>query len=487
VLFNSKVFVVYLAIVLLTYYRLGKEPKLWFLLVMSYVFYGFWNPWLCILIFLSTVVDYVCALQIEASGDNLLRRRAWLGVSLAMNLGALGFFKYYNFFVESAAEGLTLIGLPTASDDFTLSILLPVGISFYTFQTLSYTIEVYKGKFKADSNFRDFALFVSFFPQLVAGPVERATHLLPQYKHEIYITRRQVMEGVFLILLGYVKKVIIGDRLAMWIDPYFATPQDSAAVALMSVLLFTTDIYVDFSAYSDIAIGLGRLLGYDIRPNFNLPFVVPSIPERWRRWHMSMGSWFRDYIYFPLGGNRHGYWRTQFNLMAVMFLSGLWHGASYNFVVWGLLNGGTMVGHRMTSPLWTGMRNLAARNVVTRWIYYYMACTSTMLMISLINIFFRSDTWEVAQSYVAAIFLNNPLDLVWYFVNIAEGGHLPSRYAEGFVFMALIILVHEWERWGGLKGKILERPVVWAGACVGMFLAVMIWGIKGPEFIYFQF
>ncbi|MFK7930431.1 MAG: MBOAT family protein [Myxococcota bacterium] len=487
-LFNSKVFVAFLAIVLLVYYQLGKEGKLWFLLGMSYIFYGFWNPWLCLLIFGSTVIDYVCALMIERSGERKRARNAWLGVSLAANLGALFFFKYTNFFVGSFVDSANLMGLNLAHDDFTLNILLPVGISFYTFQTLSYTIEVWRGKFAADRNFRDFALFVSFFPQLVAGPVERATHLLPQYKRIVKVSAEQVQEGVFLILLGFVKKVVIGDRLALWIDPYFATEVESAPVALMSILLFTTNIYVDFSAYSDIAIGLGRLLGYDIRSNFNLPFVVPSIPERWRRWHISMGHWFRDYIYFPLGGNRKGPVRTQVNIMAVMFLSGLWHGASYNFVVWGLLNGLTMVGHKLTEPVWTLFKGVTGRHPVTKWAYYYLACANTMLMISLINIFFRSDTWPVAWSYVTSIFWRNPVEIPLYYWDIAWGvAKMPKHYPEGFAFMALVIAAHEWERWGGLKTLILKRPVLWGGSCVAMLAYVLLFGIEGPEFIYFQF
>lgn len=485
-LFNSKVFVVFLAIVLLAYYPLGREARLWLLLVMSYLFYGFVDPWLCLLILASTAVDYGCALAIDAARTQR-GRNLWLGVSLAANLGALFTFKYTNFFLASFVAAANAVGFALQPDDFTLSILLPVGISFYTFQTLSYTIEVWRGNFKADRNFRDFALFVAFFPQLVAGPVERATHLLPQYKHEVRITVAQVRDGVFLILLGFVKKVVIGDRLALWIDGYFDSPVDHPAVALMSLLLFTTNIYVDFSAYSDIAIGLGRLLGYDIRSNFNLPFVVPSIPERWRRWHISMGHWFRDYLYFPLGGNRHGAVRTQINILIVMFLSGLWHGASYNFVVWGLLNGLAMVGHKVTEPLWDALKGITGRHPVTRWVYYYLACANTMVLISLINIFFRSDTWEVAQSYVTAIFLNNPVQIPQYLARAAAGGPFPDGYADGFAYMGLVIVVHELQRWGGIKEGLLARPWAWGAACVAMFVVVMLYGIKGPEFIYYQF
>jgi alginate O-acetyltransferase complex protein AlgI len=487
-LFNSKVFVAFLAIVLVVYYQLGHQARLWFLLGMSYVFYGFWNPWLCLLILGSTVIDYVCALRIQAAGERTRLRNAWLGVSLAANLGALFFFKYTNFFIASFVDSANLLGLPLQHDDFTLSIVLPVGISFYTFQTLSYTIEVWRGNFKADRNFRDFALFVSFFPQLVAGPVERATHLLPQYKQPVRIRVDQVREGVFLILLGFVKKSVIGDRLALWIDPYFSERVHSGPVALMSILLFTTNIYVDFSAYSDIAIGLGRLLGYDIRSNFNLPFVVPSIPERWRRWHISMGHWFRDYIYFPLGGNRISFARTQLNILAVMFLSGLWHGASYNFVVWGLLNGLTMVGHRLTRPVWRWLRETTGRNPITRWGYYYLACANTMVMISLINIFFRSDTWDVSFSYVNSLFVRHAWHWIEYTARVVEDpNRLPDHYPEGFGYMAIVIVVHEWERWGGLKQAILARPVVWALCCAAMLTYVLLFGIQGPEFIYFQF
>jgi D-alanyl-lipoteichoic acid acyltransferase DltB (MBOAT superfamily) len=482
-LFNSKVFVVFMIVVLAVYYRLGHKGKLWFLLVMSYIFYGFWNPWLCGLIFLSTLVDYTCALRIDAA-PTLRMRRAWLGVSLAMNLGALAFFKYYNFFLDSLEFNLQFIGVPIDLHAAHLDLILPVGISFYTFQTLSYTIEVYRGNFKSDANFRDFALFVAFFPQLVAGPVERATHLLPQYKLPFKLTRPAVMEGVFLIGLGFVKKVVIGDRLGRWVEWNFAHTVDSGPVAVMSVLLFTLQIYVDFSAYSDIAIGLGRLLGYDIRPNFNLPFVVPSIPERWRRWHISMGHWFRDYIYFPLGGNRKGAVRTQANIMAVMFLSGLWHGASYNFVIWGVLNGLTMVGHRLLQPVLRPISNLMGRTRPTKLAYFYLCCVNTMFMISFINIFFRSDTWPIAKSYVTSIFLTNP----WQFARwVSAGLPSPEHYTDGFLFLLLVFAVHEAQRWFDLRKVILDRTWLWATTCTAMFFYVMLYGIKGPEFIYFQF
>ena len=482
-LFNTKVFVVFLLVVLGVYYRLGREAKLWFLLVMSYIFYGFWSPWLCCLILMSTVVDYLCALKIDASTTQRERKR-WLFVSLGVNLGALAFFKYTNFFMASLAGSLMWAGLDIDLARWHLNILLPVGISFYTFQTLSYTIEVYRGNFKSDANLRDFALCVAFFPQLVAGPVERATHLLPQYKRPFTLTRAAVYEGVFLILLGFTKKVVIGDRLGRWVEPHFAAPVEWGPTAVMSLLLFTTQIYVDFSAYSDIAIGLGRLLGYNIRENFNLPFVVPSIPERWRRWHISMSHWFRDYIYFPLGGSRKGRARTLLNIMAVMFLSGLWHGASNNFVVWGILNGLAMVGHRLLLPILRPISRFFGRHPVLKWAYFYVCCWNTMLMISFINIFFRSDTWEVAKSYVFQIFGRS----AWQFVRWGKMGFpMSEEFDKGLLLMLVVFLAHESQRWFQVKERILARPKVWAGVCGSLFVYILLYGIKGPEFIYYQF
>ena len=482
-LFNSKVFVVFLLVVLGVYYRLGRESKLWFLLGMSYVFYGFWNPWLCGLILMSTLVDYFCALKIDKS-TSPRARKGWLGVSLAVNLGALAFFKYYNFFLDSLSFSFMAAGMPIDLERWHLQLILPVGISFYTFQTLSYTIEVYRGNFKSDPNLRDFALFVAFFPQLVAGPVERATHLLPQYKKKFQLTKAAVYEGVYLILLGFMKKVVIGDRLGRWIEPQFADPAQWGPTAVVSLLLFTTQIYVDFSAYSDIAIGLGKLLGYDIRSNFNLPFVVPSIPERWRRWHISMSHWFRDYIYFPLGGSRLGKARTLLNIMIVMFLSGLWHGASYNFVIWGLLNGLAMAGHRVLLPVLRPVSTFFDRGPVWKQAYFYFCCWNTMLMISFINIFFRSDTWEVAKSYVSQIFLRSS----WQYVRWAKKGFpMPDHYEDGLMLMGIVFLAHEAQRWFQVKERILARPTVWSGVCASMFLYILLYGIKGPEFIYFQF
>ena len=521
-LFNSKVFVAFLAVVLGVYYWLPDRAKIWFLLFMSYVFYGFWDPALCSLIFISTVVDYWCGRNIgavpipgvrtrpradPAFGDlggaaleaydrlpqdqwtqqdwhNHRRRKRWLSLSLATNLGILGFFKYFDFFVQSLVASMGLVGLDVDPDRYMLHLLLPVGISFYTFQTMAYTIDIFRGQIQPEHGFVRFALYVSFFPQLVAGPVERAPHLLPQFSRPFRVSPKMVREGVFLILLGFIKKTVVADRIARAIEPWYLEHAENGAEAAMAMLLFTTQIYVDFSSYSDIAIGLGLLLGYNIRANFNLPFVVPSIPERWRRWHISMSHWFRDYIFIPLGGSRHGTVRTQLNIMIVMFLSGLWHGASNNFVVWGLGNGLTMVGHRvLLRPLRFVSKRMEKR-WLTRWGYYYLCCWVTFCMISTINIFFRCPDWPTAKSFVHAIFLSGVSDYTAALGNLSE---FPIPLGDASIWIIATFFVHELQRWGQIKEWILGRSWRWAVASAFMFWIVVSFGIAGPQFIYYQF
>lgn len=482
-LFNTKVFAVFLLIVVPVYYALRDEPKKNWLLLVSFVFYGFWDPRLCLLVGAAIGLGWVAALGTDRANGDPRWRTLWLVIGVGGNLGALLFFKYWNFGVRSAIFWAGALGVPVDLSSLAVQVILPVGISFYTFQILSYNIDVHWGRLPAERSLRDFALYVMFFPQLVAGPVERATHLLPQYKLPFSLTVAQVYEGVFLVLLGFVKKVVVADRLAAWIAPQFRVEVHEPAIAWTSVLLFTLNIYTDFSAYADIAIGLGRLLGYDIRPNFNLAWIVPSISERWRRWHISMGHWFRDYVFVPLGGSRHGEARANLNILVVMFLSGLWHGASYNFVVWGVLNGLSMVGNRLAQPILGPIRDRAERRAVTRWAWFYLCSAVTMLLISSINIFFRSDTWPVAKSYVRAMFWTNPLR----FFTFVDRYGLPDGYVAGFVLFALVTVAHEAERHWQIQARILASRPAWVATCVAMFLTILIFGVKGGQFIYYQF
>ena len=486
-LFNSKIFIVFLIVVLSVYYFLNDRHKIWFLLLMSYVFYGFWDPTLCTLIMLSTVVDYCCGRQLGrlSLDDRKTVGKPWLWLSLAVNLGLLGFFKYYDFFVEELVIAGNWMGLGLDADRYILDLVLPVGISFYTFQTMAYTIDLYRGDIKEpERDFGRFALYVAFFPQLVAGPVERAPHLLPQFSRPFRMSRDMVKEGVFMILLGFVKKVVIADRLARAIEPFYLEHATSTIDAAVAMLLFTCQIYVDFSSYSDIAIGLGLLLGYNIRSNFNLPFVVPSIPERWRRWHISMSHWFRDYIFIPLGGSRKGTVRTQVNIMLVMFLSGLWHGASNNFVVWGLLNGSTMVGHKLLIKPLRFVSTRMERFTITRLGYYYLCCWVTFCMIASINIFFRCPDWETAKSFVDAIFNSG---LSPYIKFMKDPDRLNWRLYEAFGWVWVVFAAHEAQRYLDLRTKILSSWRIWSVVCAGFFWWIVNFGITGPEFIYYQF
>jgi len=305
------------------------------LLVASYYFYAYWDVRFLGLLILSTLWDYVIG-RLLSSIDLKPIRRVLLGASLLGNLGVLGFFKYYNFFIDSAQSLLGSWGLQGGS----LEIILPIGISFYTFQTLSYTIDVYRGTLAPCRRLLDFSLYVAFFPQLVAGPIVRASEFLPQLDRMLRPRPMQFYSGLAQLLRGFVKKVLIADHLATLVDPVFATPEHFAwSTVVLAVLAYAGQIYGDFSGYSDIAIGSARLLGFELPENFQHPYLARSPAEFWHRWHITLSSWLRDYLYIPLGGSRAGRWRTYQNLMITMTLGGLWHGASWNFVFWGIWHG----------------------------------------------------------------------------------------------------------------------------------------------------
>jgi len=308
------------------------------LLVASWVFYAAWNVKYLGLILFSTVLDYVIGAEIYRS-HNSRNRKILLTASLVGNLGILAVFKYYGFFVENMSALLQLFGLHPSVPS--LRVILPVGISFYTFQSMSYTIDIYRGQLEPRKSLMEFALFVAFFPQLVAGPIVRAREFLPQLDREPGATERQTGTGIYLILKGLIKKVLIGDILAVYlVDPVFANPAGYGAFAIAAAIYgFKAQIYNDFSGYTDVAIGTGRLLGYDFPVNFRSPYKAPTIIDYWRRWHITMSSWFRDYVFFPLGGSKGGLARTCVNTLITFALVGLWHGAAWTFVLWGCYHG----------------------------------------------------------------------------------------------------------------------------------------------------
>ncbi|MFM1872774.1 MAG: hypothetical protein RL398_2196 [Planctomycetota bacterium] len=365
--------------------------KLW-LLGASLYFYGCWDWRFLLLIVGAASLDWFVAGRMQKAREAGTALKPWLLVSLAYNLGTLGFFKYFGFFVDSAVTFFGWLGLPMSAP--ALQIVLPVGISFFTFQTMSYTIDVYRGVLKPTTRYLDFVLYVSFFPQLVAGPIVRAIDFLPQLATQRRFADVDVHRALGQFLSGFIKKAVVADMIARPSDEVFAAPADfSAASIWIAVVCYSIQIYCDFSGYSDMAIGTARLLGYELRDNFRFPYLATSITDFWRRWHMSLSSWLRDYLYISLGGNRGGRWFTHRNLMLTMLLGGLWHGAGWNFVIWGAIHGMALVGHKE----WVRRVGEGKLPIVCR--------LATIYLVMLAWIFFRAtsfeDAWTMAKAFVS--------------------------------------------------------------------------------------
>ncbi len=397
-LFNSFIFFIFLGVVLPIFYALpSKKAKNFFLLISSYFFYGYWDYRFILLLLFSTIVDYYVGRKMFLE-KNAASRKKLLYVSLLANLGSLAVFKYFNFFIDSFQDLSANLGWHL--DFLHLNILLPVGISFYTFQTLSYTIDIYRKRLEPTNNFIDFALFVSFFPQLVAGPIERASKLLPQLSEKLTPSKTQIKQGIVLIVTGLFRKVLIGDTTGRYVDHIFGDIGNYKSPELIAALiLFSIQIYADFSGYSKIARGTSKLLGVELMKNFEQPYLSRNITEFWRRWHISLSSWLRDYLYISLGGNRHGIVKTYGNLMTTMLLGGLWHGASWNFVIWGGLHGLYLSIHKMflkgRKPTKENIKKLNF-NVVANIILTYILVLFTWL-------FFRSTSWSNTKLYFQKI------------------------------------------------------------------------------------
>ena len=472
--FNSVEFLIFLPVVLGVYYILSRRAQNAWLVLASYFFYGWWDWRFCGLLALSTVIDFTCALRINTSSDSRVRRR-WLLLSLCANLGILGFFKYFNFFVDSAAALLSAVGLQPHLP--VLRVLLPVGISFYTFQTMSYTIDVYRRQLAPTRSFLDFALFVSFFPQLVAGPIERAGNLLRQFAAPRAVTRPMVESGCFLILAGFFRKLVIADGVAPLVDTVFAAPATADWLSLAcGAAAFALQIYGDFAGYSDIARGVARLLGFELMVNFRQPYLSRSVTEFWRRWHISLSTWLRDYLYIPLGGNRHGTAATYRNLMLTMLLGGLWHGARWNFVVWGGLHGLFLAVHKFF--LTRAHRKIAAESRAFS-LPGLLATAATFALVSFAWIFFRAPTFADAASCVAGLAtLRGGLSaLPW------------GLLAKLAVFAALTAVLDLPAYRRDSQEALLDWPWPLRGATyAAMFLlVVLLRPLNDVPFIYFQF
>ena len=350
-LFNSLQFAAFLPLVLAIYYSLSHTRQNTFLLIASCFFYACWDWRFLVPLLFSTCIDYHCAARMQAlaaAGEPHHKARKYLALSVSTNIGLLAFFKYFNFFAASLQDLLHVVHLDANLGTF--RVILPVGISFYTFQALSYTVDVYRGELHSTRNFRDFLLAVLYFPHLVAGPIQRANSLLPQVTAPRVITEAKLRDGLHLIFWGFFKKVFIADNLAPIVSQAFSAPSPAGFDTLLGIYAFAFQIYCDFSGYTDIARGVAKIMGFELMLNFNLPYLATSPADFWSRWHISLSSWLRDYLYIPLGGNRGGTYKTCRNLMLTMAIGGLWHGAAWNFVLWGFYHGSLLILHRLTAP-----------------------------------------------------------------------------------------------------------------------------------------
>ena len=400
-IFNSAEFLVFYPLVLLFYFVLPKKLKWPLLLAASYFFYMIWNPPLIFLILFTTAVSYVSAIIIEKT-ENKARKKFWLAMTLITSLGVLFFFKYFNFLADSAISVWNFFG--GNADDLVLKLILPVGISFYTFQTLSYVIDVYRGDIKAERHFGWYALFVSFFPQLVAGPIERPDNLLPQLKADHKLEASNAFAGIQKMAVGFFKKIVVADLIAEFVNSVYNSPESATGLGIViASVLFSVQIYCDFSGYTDIAIGCARVMGIRLMQNFNRPYQARSIKEFWARWHISLSTWFRDYLYIPLGGNRCSKARHFFNIFVVFFVSGLWHGASWTFVVWGVLHGVyQIVGALTKKPRERIYKALKIKTESLAFVLWQRFWTFVLVCFSWI--FFRANSFSDALLLIQRLF-----------------------------------------------------------------------------------
>lgn len=476
-LFNSMAYAIFLPIVFVLYWIVPHRFRWPLLLIASYYFYMSWNPKYVILIFLTTIVSYFAALIVEKT-DNVETKRLVLGIALLICLGILFVFKYYNFCFESLARVLALISIPFHPT--TLKLILPVGISFYTFQTLSYVIDVYKGDVKAEKNFSAYATFVSFFPQLVAGPIERTKNLLPQIRAEHTFDYDQAILGAKLMVIGYYKKLVIADVVGKYVDLVYSDVHSYSGFDLaLIIFFFTMQIYCDFSGYSDIAIGTAKLLGINLMTNFRSPYFSASVKEFWSRWHISLSTWFRDYVYIPLGGNRCCIIRHYFNLMVTFLLSGLWHGASWNYVFWGAIHGVAQV-----------IENVCQAFIKPRKDKKLGHCISVFAVFLFCNIawvFFRADSVSEGFYVISHAFSG--------LTNVSQYFRSELNLDAGSLMLVLgtiaILAVFDYFNYNDKAIMMIQKwkkPLQWI-LYVFIGLLIVFLSEKGvaAEFVYFQF
>ena len=479
-LFNSLDFLYFFPVVVAIYYFMPHGYRWALLLVASYYFYMSWKAEYAVLIAVSTLIDYGVARQMSRTTEQS-RRKKWLLLSLVSNLGILFGFKYFNFFSDSFTAALNQFNIFYNVPTFDL--LLPVGISFYTFQSMSYSVDVYRGDKEAERHLGIFALYVAFFPQLVAGPIERSTRLLPQFYQKHVFDYDNVTNGLKLMAWGFFKKLVIADRLAIAVDSVYSNPTESTGLSLiMATYFFAIQLYCDFSGYSDIAIGAARVLGFDLMKNFRQPYFARTVKDFWSRWHISLSSWFRDYLYIPLGGNRMGKRRWYFNLMVVFLLSGLWHGANWTYLAWGGLHGFYLIFGIWTDKL---RKQIVAVTPLVRYPLLKMGLdiVVTFHLVTFALIFFR------AESITDAFYIVTHL-----LVDLMAKPQLGPEFGYYNLFIVVIAsgvmtLVHFLQEQGRFQELVENRPLWFRWSLYyALVFSILIFGQFGTtEFVYFQF
>lgn len=469
-IFSSFSFLIFFISVLLIIYITPQRYRKLILLGASYYFYAYWDYQFTLLILTSTIIDYFIGRSL-AKIEEQSKRRTLLSISLVANLGMLFCFKYYNFFVDSASEILSIWGLGISN----LNIILPVGISFYTFQTMSYTIDIYRRKLRPIDNFFDFALFVAFFPQLVAGPIVRASKFLPQLAKPVFIKQGNLWAGSQIFIVGLFKKLMIADMVAPLVDQVYAYPEYFSSITVwLAVVAYAVQIYADFSGYSDMAIGCARMLGFHFDRNFYMPYLSVNISEFWRRWHISLSSWLRDYLYISLGGNREGNFRTYINLMITMTLGGLWHGASWNFVLWGVLHGTALCLHR----LWQEHKSVGDHVLPFGRLTQAINTSCTFLFVTLVWVLFRSQTFPTTIIIYKKLLFIDSFGAEWLYI-----------YA--FIAITICVIAHIiGHNRRNQELTFFATPNSFVAAFVTTFVLLIIYVFAPANtspFIYFQF
>ena len=484
-IFSTSVFFVFFTIVFVVYWFIlggikNDEKRLRvriiFLLLASCYFYMSWNPMFILLILFSTLVDYFSGRKIYTS-DSRKKKKFYLMLSMVTNLGFLAYFKYVNFFLNTINEVSGFVSEGSGTNFF-VNVILPVGISFYTFQSMCYTIDIYYGKMKPSKDFFEFSLYVTFFPQLVAGPIVRAKDFIPQLKQNNYFKNINFQLAANYFILGLVKKVLIADNIAQISDPFFANPHDYGTLASwIGMISYSIQIYCDFSGYSDMAIGVAALLGFKLMDNFNMPYNATNITDFWRKWHISLSTWLRDYLFIPLGGSRGSKFMYHRNLMITMLLGGLWHGASWNFVVWGGLHGVALIVHKLYKERYSDNFKF---NEFWASLYSVLSWTGTMIFVLVTWVFFRSQSFSDSVviiknlfSYKSTLDYSVPIGFVSLFLLTVLGHFYGTRY---------------YRKLEDNQGHVFKNPLV-QGALYGLaiFLVILFGSDENQAFIYFQF